>query len=154
MVPETAFLFPRPTNLTSPEDELKWLLECNLKRWCIALEKARTHELVVMDGDHIKLWYDWVYGEKNNYEISREFFREHIQRGVIGFPDAYFILYTSHDELKARKLNDLTRRRSNFEKHLRLVEPQKRLFLALNEVVRGYVKLVEARSIKKTSPPS
>lgn len=62
VVAETAFLFERPNVVSGSADELKWFLDCNMKRWQIAIEQSKTHDLVVLDGDHIKLWYDWVYG--------------------------------------------------------------------------------------------
>lgn len=45
-----------------------------------------------------------------------------------GLPDKYFVLYIDQDELTSRKVNDLSRRRGGFEKHLKLIEPQKEYF--------------------------
>lgn len=56
VVAETAFLFERPNVVSGSADELKWFLDCNMKRWQIAIEQSKTHDLVVLDGDHIKLW--------------------------------------------------------------------------------------------------
>ncbi|KYP80565.1 hypothetical protein AYW79_10580 [Ferroacidibacillus organovorans] len=65
----------------------------------------------------------------------------------MGFSDAYFVLYSNEADLRQRKESDPTRERREFEKHLNLIEPQKRLFTALNDVVPGYANLIEAKTV-------
>jgi len=67
---------------------------------------------------------------------------------VPGFPNAYFVLYINENDLRRRKENDLTRQRRGFEKHLKLIEPQKSLFTALSNIELGYVKLIEAKAVE------
>lgn len=81
VVEETAFLFQLPEVLTGSPDEMKWFLDCNLRRWQIAIEQSRTYELVVLDGDHMKLWYDWVYGiDQQTFDFCVNFYDSHIDK--------------------------------------------------------------------------
>lgn len=66
----------------------------------------------------------------------------------IGFPDQYFYLYTSDEELRKRKESDGTKKRRNFEKHLHISKAFQRYYENLNTVTDGYCKLIEAKSIK------
>ncbi|MFS0781465.1 chloramphenicol acetyltransferase [Bacillus sp. 1P06AnD] len=146
IVPEVNFLFERPI----PESK-SWYLERQVDRWQIAQEKLESHNLVLFDGDPFQpLWYNWIY--QNDYPGSlpflNEFYSSQIQKGNIEFPDLYIHLSLNEKELRKRKENDKTRRRRNFEKHLGLIEPQKRFFQHMNAISPGLVKFVDAVSIE------
>ena len=82
-----------------------------------------------------------------DFSRNLQFYRSHIEDGSMGFSDAYFVLYSNEADLRERKESDPTRERREFEKHLNLIEPQKRLFTALNDVVPGYANLIEAKTV-------
>lgn len=146
VVEETHFLFG-PTNLTGIE-LVNWHLECQIKRWQIALEKSREYEFVLLDGDIFKLWYDWVYGyDEKMFEYESNYFRQKIISNEISFPHCYVVLWSDEAELRKRKESDKTRRRGGFEKHLKLVEPQIKYFNALNACVPDYVGIYNSESI-------
>ncbi|MBD3919894.1 chloramphenicol acetyltransferase [Paenibacillus sp. PR3] len=147
VVEETQVLFGQ-TNLNGIE-LVKWFLECQIKRWQIALEKSKEHEFILLDGDVFKLWYDWVYGfDEKLFEYEAEFFREKIFLNEISFPHCYIVLWNDESELRKRKESDKTRSRSGFEKHLKLVEPQIKYFQALNSIVPNFAGIFKAESIE------
>lgn len=146
IIPEVNQLFERPT----PEPTY-WYFERQVERWTIAQEKLKTHELVVFDGDPFQpLWYNWSYNfvDWQPLEVLRDFYRQHIVAQTLGFPDAYIVLTINEIELRQRKDNDLTRKRSGFAKHLQIIEPQQRYFQAMNNIAPGFVHLIEARSVE------
>lgn len=148
IVEEVHFLFEQPK--LEPHEITQWLLERQLDRWMIAQEKLQSHDLVVLDGDHFKMWYDWIYGEDEAiFHTCYSFFKNEIMNKNFGFPDKYFVLYIDQEELTSRKVNDLTRRRGQFEKHLKLIEPQKEYFKALNNFRPNYVEFIEAKSVEQ-----
>jgi hypothetical protein len=147
VVEETHFLFG-PTNSEGIE-LINWQMECQIKRWQIALEKSKDYPYVLLDGDIFKLWYDWVYGlDKNIFEFKSNYFRNKLLSGDISFPHCYTVLWADEAELRKRKESDNTRKRGGFEKHLKLVEPQIKYFNALNEIVPNYVGIYEAETIE------
>lgn len=146
VVPEVNFLFERP----NPEPE-NWYLERQVERWKIAQEKLKTYDFVLFDGDIFQpLWYNWIYEDEypNSLPLLKESYRKQIKEKQIGFPDMYVHLSIDEHELRSRKENDRTRRRSNFEKHLRLVEPQERYFQVMNSFSPNKVCFVDAISVE------
>lgn len=145
VIPEVNFLFQRP----NPELE-NWYLERQVERWQIAQEKLKSYDVVLFDGDIFQpIWYNWIYqGEfPQTLPFLKEFYVNQMKRKHIGFPDVYIHLSTSETELRKRKENDTTRRRSNFEKHLSLIEPQKQYFQYMHTVSPNVVHFVDAVSI-------
>ncbi len=142
VVDEIPPLFAIPPDLEG-EALSNWFIERSVDRWKIALEHSKKSALVVLDGDHLKVWYDWVYESPATWKRDFGLLRELVAEKSIGFPDGYFLLSASEKKLRSRKEDDLTRRRRKFEKHLRLRQPQKRFFLALNSAIPGYVSEIQ-----------
>lgn len=148
VIPEVNLLFERPKT-----ESKTWYLERQIERWQIAQEKLKTYNNVILDGDIFQpLSYNWCF-DFNMYNQSlnfiSEFFRSEIKDGKVKFPDKYFYLYTNHENLKYRKENDITRKRSNFERHLEIVEPHQRYYKSLNYFIPDYVQLIAANSIQE-----
>lgn len=61
-------------------------------------------------------------------------------------PDIYFVLCATELQLRERRAVDSTRLRRNFEKHLRLVEPQRHYFNELQKHVPNRVRFVDIGS--------
>ncbi|MBO1626226.1 AAA family ATPase [Bacillus arachidis] len=149
VIPEVNFLFQRP----NPEPE-NWYLERQVERWQLAQEKLKSYDVVLFDGDIFQpIWYNWIYeGEfPQTLPFLKEFYVNQMKRKQIGFPGVYIHLSTSETELRKRKENDTTQRRSNFEKHLRLIEPQKQYFQYMNTVSPNVVHFVDAVSIEENT---
>ena len=80
-------------------------------------------------------------------EFIVNFYQAEIQKGNINFPDGYFLLFTDTTELRRRKESDLNRSRSNFEKHLLMIEPQIRYFEVMNKYAPNHVKFIRANTV-------
>jgi hypothetical protein len=144
VVPETGELFAVPADATPA-----WFLERAADRWRHAAALARDHALVVLDGDPFKaLWWGWLYpGEGwTTPDEAAAFYRPRLARGALAFPHAYAYLDADEPALRARRAGDPTRRRRNFERHLRLVTPLRRYFAALGALAPGRVAVVRAGS--------
>lgn len=144
VVPEVNALFARPVE-ASPN----WYLECQAARWEIAQRQQEQHGLAVLDGDLFQpLWYNWAFASAGyqDLEALSRFFRPLIEAGLIGFPDYYFCLMTSENELRRRRDADETRTRRSFDAHLKLVQVQPRYFGAMSRLAPGMVHFVEAES--------
>ena len=147
VVPEVNALFSRPED--EPAD---WYLERQVERYSIAQENNRANRTVILDGDPFQpLWYGWVYGyvTQQSLDFMEQFYGPKILAGTIAFPDLYIIFDTNKVELRNRKESDTHRQRRNFEKHLKMIEPQQRYFCAMNRFSPGRVQFLEAESIHR-----
>ncbi|GGE59472.1 chloramphenicol acetyltransferase [Priestia taiwanensis] len=147
VVPEVNLLFERPKNMSKT-----WYLERQVERWKIAKRKLCEYDFVILDGDIFQpLCYNWCFHfEIFNQSLTflHEFYESEIKVGNILFPDKYFYLHTSTDNIRSRKENDQTRQRGNFEKHIRIIEPHQRYYEVLNQFVPHIVQLVEASNME------
>ena len=124
-----------------------WFAERSAERWQLAVARAAAAPFVVLDGDPFKaLWFNWIYAADGweALDIVEPLYRSHLERGALAFPDLYVVLQASADELRARRASDPTRRRRNFETHLRMVRPQRRYFEALRAADPPRVAIVES----------
>ena len=128
-----------------------WFVEQSAARWRRARAEAASVPFVVLDGDPFKgLWYNWVYAEEGWQDVNvlAPRYRAHIERHALAFPDLYVLLDADESQLRRRREADTTRRRRNFEKHLRLVEPLRRYFDALREAAPARVLLLDTSAQK------
>jgi thymidylate kinase len=136
---------------TRPADETdEWYFERQADRWSIAREQS-IHHLVILDGDPFQpLWYNWAYNFVNWQDLNfmEAFYKPRIQNRSIGFPDLYIIFSAGETELRKRKENDATRQRRGFETHLRMIEPQRRYFRALQMFSPWRVCFLDAKTIE------
>jgi thymidylate kinase len=124
----------------------QWFVEQHVARWRRACALARRAPVVILDGDPFKgLWYNWIYAADGwpRVEENAALYREHVRHGTLAFPDLYVLLRASEAQLRQRRSGDPTRTRRNFEKHLALIEPQRRYFAALNDAAPGRVLFLE-----------
>jgi hypothetical protein len=135
-VPEVNLLFARPAD-AGPS----WYLERQRERWEIACRSAGA-SLAILDGDVLQgLWYGRAYGFVDHDSLIElvAFYRPLIERGALGFPDAYFVLDCPVEELRARKAADTTRKRGKFDDHLACIEPRRAYFRALQAAAPALV---------------
>jgi hypothetical protein len=129
-IPEVNELFPRISG-----ESRNWYFERQIDRWKIGRDISSSGGTAVLDGDPFQpIWYNWTYQKDGLQSLSEtvEFFRENVVAGNIQLPDKYYVLTISRAELTTRKNGDRSRTRRNFEKHLRLIEPQLDYFEAMN----------------------
>jgi hypothetical protein len=96
----------------------------------------------VLDGDPFKgLWYHWTFADEGwpGVDVVAPLYRAQLARGALAFPDLYVVLTASAAALRARRAGDPTRTRRHHEKHLRLIDPQRRYFAALEAAAPGRV---------------
>ena len=149
VVPEVNALFERPADAPPA-----WYFERQADRWALAAEHARTHPLVVLDGDPFQpLWYNWAYGfaGRQGLDFMEAFYRPRLVAGTLGFPDRYFLFAADERTLRARKDADSTRGRGGFEAHLAFVAPQRRYFEAMRALSPNRVRLLDARAVAESA---
>jgi hypothetical protein len=148
IIPEVNLLFERPKKETKT-----WYLERQVERWQIAQEKNKEYDTVILDGDIFQpLSYNWCFDFKlynQSLDFLYKFYLSEIEVGRISFPDKYFYLFTTQENLRYRKENDSKRKRGNFDKHLKIIEPHERYYKALNRFVPRYVQEIEAKYIEE-----
>lgn len=146
VVPEVNQSFSRPENASA-----EWYFERQVERFAIAQEQSKSHRLVILDGDPFQpLWYAWAYNFVGwqSLDLMERFYGTRIQNQTLCFPDLYFIFCASEDELRKRQANDASRRRRNFETHLKMIQPQRRYFQAMQKFSPNRVFFLEAESIE------
>ena len=148
VIPEVNLLFQR-----KPDEPKFWYFERQVERWKMAVRASKKHKTVILDGDAFQpLWYNWSYDFDvlESLKSLTDFYREKLAAGEIDFPDKYFILTVQTDELRKRKINDASRTRKNFDRHLRFIEPQKAYFNFVKSTNGDLVEFIENTEIEKT----
>lgn len=128
------------------QESASWFVERHVANWSSALEMARSSPLVVLDGDPFKgLWYNPVFREEGwpPVETMAALYRNAVERGQLEFPDMYLVLSASEIQLRERQASDSSRKRRRFEKHLRLVEPQRSYFAHLQSLSPERVQFLD-----------
>jgi len=120
------------------------------------LSKA-SDQATLFDGDIFQaIWYSWVYSYPTEFLSSDElqtFYIDKVEKGVIGFPNCYFVITADKEDLKKRKENDSKRKRRNFDKHLLLIEPQKKYFSFIKNHTEIELHFVPNDNLEKTAKP-
>lgn len=130
-------------------DAAKWFVEQDVARWQRACVLTRDTPLVILDGDPFKgLWYTWIFAADGwpSVEANAALYRKHVRHGTLAFPDLYVVLAASEAQLRQRRAGDATRTRRSFEKHLALIEPQRRYFMAMHDAAPGRVLFLDSTS--------
>ena len=92
-------------------------------RWAEAVARSAAGEVVILDGDPFKLWYDlalWRLGhiDEHVWRASAAAARARFVAGDYGFADLILYDDPGPDELTRRRDADTTRARSRFDLHL------------------------------------
>ena len=145
-IPEVNELFERSSN--EADD---WYFQMQIKRWELAKRESESGKVAILDGDCLQpVWYNWIFDDLKFQPVDDvlDFYSNAFVKGDLDFPDAYIVLHLGIDELRSRKENDKSRKRSNFEMHLRLIEPQRSYFEELLSGGHSGVSFIEAISPK------
>jgi deoxyadenosine/deoxycytidine kinase len=149
VIPEVNLLFQR-----TPNEPKFWYFEKQVERWELAVKASKNYQIVILDGDPFQpLWYNWAYNFDvlQSQESTAGFYREKLANGKISFPDKYFILTANNDDLRNRKINDASRTRKNFERHLQFIKPQLAFFDFIKSINNDLVEFIENREIEKSA---
>lgn len=144
IVPENGRVENAPNRAINPEAAAAFWVKLNADRWSAALRMEHRSQTAVCDTDPLKLHY--AFGLRRLGEISEKAWqvevaatRAAIADRDIGFADAYFVQTVADDKARAQARDDLTRKRTNFELHLRLQPSLTEWYRALSKVLPGRV---------------
>lgn len=153
MVPETpprpdrggsALPIDPPNPESSHSEAAAYWVDLNSARWAQALEAESRHGIAVCDTDPLKLHYTWSLwriGELplEAWEIEAAMTRQAFMTGRIGLSDLVVVSDLAPDELSRRRSADPTRQRRKFDLHLRLADPLRAWYEAINRLDPGRV---------------
>jgi hypothetical protein len=144
LIPEYAPVGHEPGD-DDPVAEAAFWCEVNCARWGAALRREQTSGVAVCDDDPLKLHYVWSLvrlgladQQRWHHEVAVN--REAVGRRRLGFADLVLASLPPLAELWRRREADTIRRRRNFERHVRLAEPLRDWYEALDRVCPGRVR--------------
>lgn len=125
VVPEHGRFTSVPDRIKDPAAAAAFWAERNVDRWQAARAMEQQAGWAVCDSDPLKLhyiWTLWQIGEASERDWLSELqaTRDTIAQGRIGFADRYLVVSIAPELARERAKADTTRRRSNFELHVRL----------------------------------
>ena len=135
-----------PERASDPVAAAVFWAERNVDRWQAALAMEARAPWAVCDSDPLKLhylWCLWQIGEAstNDWLTELNATRDTVAQGRIGFADAYIVGAIDPQLARQRALADTTRRRSNFELHVRLQQALLSWYAAIEQVLPGSVQV-------------
>jgi hypothetical protein len=158
LVPEYAPTGREPDD-SDPAAQADYWAEVNCQRWSQATDVERELGLAVCDEDPMKLHYCWsllrvgaASPQRWAHEVAAN--RAAVKAGRLGFADLVLVAVPPVAELRRRRDEDPTRRRRNFELHVRLAEPLRQWYQALEVVAPGRVLWdLPSDGLPTTAPP-
>ena len=116
----------------------------NSARWLQAVELDAKHEVVLCDGDPMKLHYSWSLARIgavpwSRFECELRYTRAALVDGHLGMADLVLVSVPPTDVLHARRAADPTRRRRSFDVHVELAGPLREWYTAVDEAEPGGV---------------
>jgi hypothetical protein len=134
-----------PDRLQDPAGAAAFWAERNVDRWQAALAMEETSSWALCDSDPLKLhyaWSLWQIGEarEQDWLLDLAATRETIAQGRIGFADSYIVGRIDPTLARQRAQADSTRRRGNFELHVRLQTALLNWYSALDKALPGRVR--------------
>src|SRR5829696_1740983 len=135
---------PVPDRQTDPLGAARFWIEENARRWRLAREMEERTGLAVCDTDPLKLHYSfglWRIGglAGETWLFERELAREAVAAGRLGFADLYLVRRIDADQARSQRDADPTRRRRNFDLHVRLEPPLMEWYRAVEAILPGRV---------------
>lgn len=144
LIPEYAPTGQEPGDV-DPAAQAAFWCEVNCSRWGAAVRREQASGLAVCDDDPLKLHYVWSLvrlgvadPQRWHQEVAAN--REAVARRRLGFADLVLVSLPPPAELWRRREGDTSRRRRNFERHVRLAEPLRDWYAALERVCPGRVR--------------
>jgi hypothetical protein len=124
---------------SDPTEQAAFWCEVNSRRWSQALQRERLSGLAVCDDDPLKLHYSWSLARigalsRRRWQAEVDAHRHAVGAGTLGFADLILVSLPPEEELRRRRDADPLRERRNFDLHIRLVEPLRRWYQAVERV--------------------
>ncbi|WP_433040833.1 hypothetical protein [Dactylosporangium sp. CS-033363] len=119
-----------------PAEQAAFWCDVNARRWSQALHRERAGGLAVCDDDPLKLHYSWSLARigalsRHHWRAEVDAHRQAVAEGRLGFADLILVSTPPEEELRRRRDADPTRRRRNFDLHVRLAEPLRQWYEAV-----------------------
>lgn len=119
--------------------------ERNVERWQATLATEESHGWALCDSDPLKLhyiWTLWQIGEacEQDWLLELAATRETVAQGRIGFADCYIVGQIDPQLARERAKADTSRRRRNFDLHVRLQTALMDWYSALDKALPGRVR--------------
>ncbi|MDO6416437.1 hypothetical protein Q4F19_18785 [Sphingomonas sp. BIUV-7] len=146
MIAENGRLHAVPDRASDPAGAARFWAERNADRWQAALAMEGGQSYAVCDTDPLKLhyiWSLWQIGEaaERDWWLGLAATRQTVAEGRIGFADGYLVGTIEPEAARNRALADPTRRRRNFELHVRLQPALLAWYAALDAILPGRVRI-------------
>ncbi|MFC7533562.1 hypothetical protein [Actinoplanes sp. GCM10030250] len=127
-----------------PAEQAAFWAGINSQRWLQAVRHERDSGLAVCDDDPMKLHYSWSLariGElsRDHWQAEVDAHRQAVAAGRLGFADVVLISVPPEDELRRRREADQARSRRNFDLHIRLIEPLREWYRAVERAGAAHV---------------
>ncbi len=127
-----------------PVDQALFWCEVNARRWQQALHQEQRTGLAVCDDDPLKLHYSWSLARvgalsRRHWQAEVDAHRLAVAAGRLGFADLVLVSAPSEEELHRRRDADRRRRRRNFDLHVRLIEPLRQWYRAVERAGAAHV---------------
>lgn len=135
---------PVPDRETDPRGAARFWTEENARRWRLARDIEQRTGLAICDTDPLKLHYSFCLSRigglaREHWLFERDLAREFVAAGRIGFADLYLVRRIDPDQARAQRDSDTTRRRRNFDLHVRLEPPLMEYYRAIEAILPGRV---------------
>jgi hypothetical protein len=144
VVPETGRVRGAPDGLADPLGAAAFWTDRNADRWAAACAVEQAQGLAICDTDPLKLHYAWCLWRigadtEERWLTELRAARAAITQRRVGLADAWFVKQIEPDVARRQRAGDPTRRRSNFETHLRMQAPLMAWYQAISEAMPGRV---------------
>lgn len=127
----------------------RFWVDLNARRWDLLLEAEAAFGRAYADTDPLKLYYNFALVAvgavaREVFEDGFRYTRTAMAARRLGFADHVILLSAPPEVLAARRAGDATRRRLNFDLHVRLGTPMDRYYAALDRLRPGTVHHIDA----------
>ncbi|WEV29150.1 hypothetical protein OYE22_31170 [Streptomyces sp. 71268] len=135
----------RPPDVADIDGVSRFWTRRSEERWARALDRENDQGRAVCDTDPLKLHLSWTLARAGLSATADEFTRQleltrsAITRKTLGVADLIACVTLPEDVLREQRKRDISRRRRNFEVHVRLAEPLREWYATLNSVDPGRV---------------
>ncbi len=131
----------------------------NARQWLAATAMERRLGTAVCDTDPFKLhyaWGMWMIGQlpRSRWDGERSSAPEAFAAGRLGLADLALVSIPDEATLRARRTEDASRPRRNFERHVRLAAPLRQWYEAIDSADPGRVRWeLNDRGLPEPLPP-
>ena len=129
---------------TEPDAAARFWVKRNVARWQDVLAREARDGLVVVDTDPFKLHFVWTLFKTGQvaeieWAMQRDNAREAFADGRYALADMFLLSDVEDATLRARRENDPSRTRRNFERHVLLRDSLLRWYRAVDRLEPGRV---------------